>query len=114
MNAPRSKQPKPMLRNRAAPALTVALVALIAVVGAVFADAPDPKPAQAKVKVSDVFVVNGVQVVRVSVSGGWQWPTHHSDCNTDRTGAGYAIDWGDPNQPGNHVTTLQSIGSIDV
>ncbi|HUP82590.1 MAG TPA: SpaA isopeptide-forming pilin-related protein, partial [Candidatus Limnocylindria bacterium] len=105
---------QPQLRNRAVPALTVALAALIAVVGAVFADAPDPKPEQASVRVGDVFIVNGVQVARVSVSGGWQWPTHHSDCNTNRTGAGYAIDWGDPNQSGNHVTTLDSIGSIDV
>ena len=114
MNVLNSGPSQPKLRSRAVPALTVALAALIAVVGAVFADAPDPKPEQARVRVGDVFIVNGVQAVRVSVSGGWQWPTHHSDCNTDRTGAGYAVDWGDPNQSGNHVTTLNGVGSIDV
>ena len=37
--------------------------------------------------------------------------THRSDCNTNRAGAGPAIDWGDNN--GNHVTTLGG-DSIDV
>src|SRR5262245_42135825 len=27
---------------------------------------------------------------------GWQWTTHNSDCNNDRTGAGVAMDWSDP------------------
>jgi hypothetical protein len=104
----------PRLRSRAIPAVFMAAITMIAVVGAAFADAPDPKPSQATTRSSDVEVVNGVEVVRVSVSGGWQWPTHKSDCNTNRTGVGYAVDWNDPNAGGNHVTTLEGIGSIDV
>ncbi|MDL2336095.1 MAG: hypothetical protein QFC55_08705, partial [Chloroflexota bacterium] len=105
---------RPQLRQRALPAVLVAIATLVVAVGVVFADAPDPIPQAAQVTTGEPFIVSGVPVVRVSVSGGWQWPTHRSDCNTNRTGAGYAIDWGDPNQAGNHVTTLQSIGSIDV
>jgi hypothetical protein len=90
------------------------IITTVALVGAALADAPDPKPQAATVRTGTVQTVNGVQVVRVSVSGGWQWPTHKSNCNTNRTGAGYAIDWNDPNAGGNHVTTLSSIGSIDV
>jgi hypothetical protein len=104
----------PRLRSRAIPAVFMAAITTIAVVGAAFADAPDPKPSAASVRSGEVQTVNGVEVVRVSVSGGWQWPTHKSDCNTNRTGAGYAIDWNDPNAAGNHVTTLGTAGSIDV
>ena len=49
----------------------------------------------------------------VSVFGEWAWTTHHSDCNTNRAGVGVAIDWNDPTQPGNHVTTLNG-DPIDV
>jgi hypothetical protein len=42
----------------------------------------------------------------VTISGTWAWTTHHSDCNQDRAGVGIAIDWNDPAQPGNFVTTL--------
>jgi hypothetical protein len=104
----------PRLRSRAIPALMLAAITTIALVGVAFADAPDPKPSAATVRTAERATVNGVEVVRVSVSGGWQWPTHKSNCNTNRTGAGYAIDWNDPNAGGNHVTTLDTAGSIDV
>jgi hypothetical protein len=42
----------------------------------------------------------------VTVRGTWAWTTHHSDCNTNRAGVGVAIDWNDPTQLGNPVTTL--------
>ena len=44
------------------------------------------------------------------VSGGWLWSTHHSDCNFNRAGVGFAVDWNDPTQPGNHVTFLDLNG----
>ena len=114
MNVLNSGPSQPKLRSRAVPALTVALAALIAVVGAVFADAPDPKPEQARVRVGDVFIVNGVPG-RARLGQRWVAVADaSSDCNTNRTGAGYAIDWGDPNQSGNHVTDLDGLGSIDV
>src|SRR3954451_6089497 len=47
--------------------------------------------------------VNGTLVRTVTVQGTWAWPAHNSDCNGDRAGAGYAVSWDDPNQPGNHV-----------
>src|SRR4051812_41902647 len=49
----------------------------------------------------------------VTVHGTWTWPTHRTNCNNDRAGVGIAIDWNDPNSPGNHVTTLNG-SSIDV
>ena len=61
------------------------------------ADAPDITSASGTVS-SDGHTV--------TISGTWAWTTHHSDCNTDRAGVGIAIDWNDPAQPGNVVTTL--------
>src|SRR3954469_18743239 len=80
-------------------AVTLCLPALAA------ADAPDVTSATGKVVAQDATSVT------VEISGTWAWTTHHSDCNTDRAGAGFAIDWGDNN--GNHVTTLNG-DSIDV
>jgi hypothetical protein len=101
-------------RRRVLQAIVIASVGVFAFAGAAFADAGDTVPAAAHVRVSNIFVVNGVQVVRVSLSGAWQWPTHDSNCNGDRTGAGYTIDWNDPSQSGNHVATLDTVGSVDV
>jgi len=47
------------------------------------------------------------------VGAGWVWTTHHTDCNTDRAGVGFAVDWNDPQDSGFHVTTLNGV-SIDV
>jgi uncharacterized repeat protein (TIGR01451 family) len=47
---------------------------------------------------------NNPNAVKVYVAGSWVWYTHGSDCNTDRAGAGVAVDWGDRadlTQPGN-------------
>ena len=41
----------------------------------------------------------------VEIHGTWAWTTHRSDCNTNRAGVGFAIDWGDNN--GNHVTNAR-------
>jgi hypothetical protein len=41
---------------------------------------------------------------------GWQWTTHNTDCNTDRAGAGFAIGWNDPTDPGNPLTGKTSSG----
>jgi uncharacterized repeat protein (TIGR01451 family) len=89
------------------------------------ADAPDPIPnnTQGTVIRNDdgsrtVIVWGGdpAQDITNEANAGWRWTTHKSDCNTDRTGVGVAIDWhDDPAYPGNHVTTLTApIGSIDV
>src|SRR6478735_2776130 len=98
--------------RRSAAAFSIALSLVLVAVGVVFADAPDPVPNAAQVRTGQVQTVNGVQVVRVSINGQWQWPTHKSDCNTNRTGAGYAVDWNDPNAPGSFVATLNG-QSID-
>src|SRR4051812_26896018 len=65
------------------------------------------------VTVGPVTTANGTTVRTVTARGTWAFPTHNSDCNGDVAGAGYAVAWNDPHQPGNHVTTLAS-GSIDV
>src|SRR4249920_132586 len=53
--------------------------------------------------VASVDVVTGH--VTVDVSGGWSWPTHGSDCNTNRAGTGVAVNWNDPQDPGFFVAT---------
>jgi uncharacterized repeat protein (TIGR01451 family) len=100
------------------PYLTAALVVCLAtalwVVGSAFADAADPVPAAASARTAPGPTAD---TTRVTVSGKWLWSTHGTtDCNFDRAGVGYAVDWGDPNGVGNHVTTLSAAngGSIDV
>jgi uncharacterized repeat protein (TIGR01451 family) len=56
-------------------------------------------------------VDNGNGTTTVTVKGGWSWPTHTTDCNTDRAGAGYAIDWSDPNDDG---FLLASLNGTDI
>jgi uncharacterized repeat protein (TIGR01451 family) len=36
------------------------------------------------------------KAVKVTVAGGWVWYTHGNDCNTQRAGVGFAVDWFDP------------------
>jgi hypothetical protein len=78
----------------------LAAVALALSATAAFADAPSPDN---DVDVSVAQVANGVEV---TISGTWQWPTHKKDCNRDRWGVGWAVDWKDPSQPGNFLATL--------
>lgn len=71
----------------------------------VFADSPDPV-----LPIPQGTVVHNADgTTTVTMSGQWQWTTHHSDCNLDKYGVGWAIDWHDlsmwPNsQPGNTIT----------
>ena len=106
-----TSSPRPL--RRAANALILASAAALALGSVALANAPDPEPGT-QALVGPVYQVDGVDVVRISLSGSWQWPTHSNDCNTDRNGVGYAVDWEDENQPGNHVETLDDAGSIDV
>jgi hypothetical protein len=71
------------------------------------ADAPDPIPAA-----TDGYITphaDGSRTLTVwggtnaDTNPGWQWTTHGSDCNTDRAGAGFAIVWNDPTNPGNLI-----------
>src|SRR3954451_18471089 len=62
------------------------------------ADAPDVTSARGFVVANN----DGSHTVRVE--GTWAWNTHHSDCNTNRTGVGISVDWGD--QSGFTVATL--------
>jgi hypothetical protein len=95
-------------RVRAVALLTVvAAFALLAALA--WGDAADPVLSSTTGNV----VTNGDGSHTVTVQGQWQWTTHHSDCNTNRSGVGYAVDWHDPTAPGNHVTTLNGV-SIDV
>src|SRR6478735_12258239 len=103
----------PLFRRRLLAALALIALATTAVAGIAMANAADPDSAAAKVKVGAIHIVDGVQIVRISISGGWQWPSQSSNCNDARTGVGYGVDWSDPDQAGNHVTTLSS-GSVDV
>jgi uncharacterized repeat protein (TIGR01451 family) len=86
----------------------VALIAsafVLATATSVWADAPDVSTTTGTVlnadPLSDGFVQIGVQ-------GEWAWSTHHSDCNTNRYAAGWAVDWNDAAQDGNVVGTLGS------
>src|SRR4051812_4613549 len=87
----------------------LALVAALAVPAIAAADAPDVTPNS----MSASSKAGPNNTVIVTVQGKWQWTTHKSNCNTDRAGVGVAIDWNDPNQGGNLVTTLNGT-PIDV
>lgn len=82
--------------------LTVVLAGLLAVPA--HADAPIAVAAATQGNI----VVNGDGSRTVTVQGQWEWPTMHSDCSLSRAGAGYAVNWDDPSQPGNFVTALNS------
>ena len=80
------------------------------------ADAPDvkvstvvatsPHGPQHPVTTATAMVDTVTHAVRVDLTGGWSWPTHGDDCNTDRAGAGVAVNWNDPKDPGFHVATF--------
>ena len=93
--------------NRAkGPTVALAAVVIVGVFAVTaLADAPDGTnttnysnlgfaPNQASVvSVSyDAAGNGGTGTTTLTVKGGWAWPTHGTDCNTDRAGAGYAID----------------------
>ena len=80
------------------------------------ADSADPKLPFAGTAVVDPVT----HKITVTLTGGWTWPTHHSDCNTDRFGVGWAVDWNDDAahgssspQPGNVVGTVGGV-TVDV
>ena len=64
------------------------------------ADAPEPH-----IPITASAVLNADNSTTITVSGTWEWPTHgNRDCNITRYAVGWAIDWNDPNQPGNLVS----------
>jgi hypothetical protein len=85
------------------------------------ADAPDPKIPPQTPSTSVVSVTHDDKgtadesddTTTVTIKGGWVWTTHNKDCNLDRAGAGFSVDWNDPDDPGFHITTLNG-DSIDV
>ncbi|MBJ7347568.1 MAG: hypothetical protein JHC87_03230 [Thermoleophilaceae bacterium] len=74
------------------------------------ADAADPILASTTGSV----LVNGDGSRTVTVQGGWAWTTRATDCNNDKRAVGYAVDWNDPDQAGNLVTTLPGPVPVDV
>jgi hypothetical protein len=122
MNTDSTKQS--MLQGRGVRYLlsSLALFAVASILGvAALADAPDPKLPPQTPTAQVIAVTHNDQgtpstaddTTTVTVTGGWVWTTHHSDCNTDRAGAGFAVDWNDPDDPGFVVTTLNGV-TIDV
>jgi hypothetical protein len=93
---------------------TLVVLLVIAVFGvqatSAFADAADPVPSATH----GTFVTNADGSRTLTVSGSWAWTTHHSDCNTDRSGVGVAIVWNDPTNPGNKVSGGGSLGDFFV
>ena len=113
------------LRRRRVCTVLVAVAAAGVFAVAALADAPDvtnttnysnlgfaPSHASVVSVVYDPTALGGQGATTVTIKGGWAWPTHGKDCNTDRAGAGYAIDWNDPNDPGFPIdNTGFSVGS---
>src|SRR5438093_2941378 len=72
------------------------------------ADAPDPKISPQSPSTSVVSVTHdgngtadtGDDATTVTIKGGWVWTTHNKDCNLDRAGVGFAVDWNDADDPG--------------
>lgn len=77
-------------------------------VGIAAADAPDPMLSTTTGSVTD----SSAGPI-LTLNGGWQWTTHHSDCNFDKRAVGYAVDWNDASQPGNVVATVDQV-TVDV
>lgn len=93
--------------RRALLGLLVALAALpLASVGAL-ALLNNPIP-MGSINGSAVVNTDGSQTL--TLNGQWAFPAQTGDCNDAGRAAGYAIDWNDPNQPGNAVGST----SIDV
>lgn len=85
-----------MRGTRAAGTVALAAAFLVAMVGPAWADSPNPIPSTVHADMTE----NAGGTVTVTVRGEWDWTTHHSDCNQDRAGAGIAIVWNDPKDPG--------------
>jgi len=86
----------------------MSLVTMSAMVGGVLgttaianADSAGPDSAEAE------YVVNEDDTVTVTVDGTWRWE-RSKDCNIDRYGTGWAVDWNDETQPGNPVARLDT------
>src|SRR3954470_24022148 len=89
-------------------ALVAAFISLTCALSA-FADAPDPIPAATQgfivsTNADGSHTIQGQGGTDARTNPGWQGTTHNSNCNTDRSGAGVAIDWNDPTDPGNPIT----------
>lgn len=91
--------------RRVVVALSVGAMSLVVGVAGARADAAEPVLAATQSSV----VTNGDGSRTVTVSGQWAWPTRRSDCNLDKRAVGYAMNWNDPGQPGNLVTTLNHV-----
>ena len=107
-----------MSRPRVRRFLVVAFLAVLA--GGVTAvtaraDSPDvkvtsPAPGQHPFETGTATVDAATGHVTVTLTGGWSWPTHGKDCNTDRAGAGIAVNWFDPRDRGFHVAFFDVAG----
>ena len=112
-------------RHKKVTALVISFVGFGIFAVAALADAPDATqttnysnlgfaPNQMSVSniVYDPAGDGGLGTTTITVQGGWAWPTHGSDCNTDRAGAGYAMAWSDPSDAGYAIgNTGVSVGS---
>jgi uncharacterized repeat protein (TIGR01451 family) len=76
---------------------------MLGLVQAASADTGDVKIKPEKPLPTAHFVLNKNGTVTATVIGGWSWPTHGSNCNENRAGAGVAVDWFDPTDPGNEL-----------
>jgi hypothetical protein len=48
------------------------------------------------------------------VKGQWNWLSHKTDCNFDRAGAGLAVIWNDPNEPGYTISNNGVTANVGV
>jgi uncharacterized repeat protein (TIGR01451 family) len=79
---------------------------------AAWADAPDVKIKPEKpVVTAKVSPPDANGHITVELVGAWSWPTHGKNCNEDRAGAGVAVDWGDPKEPGNPLGATVKVGT---
>ena len=107
-----------MSRPRVRHCCLVALLALVAAgvaAASARADAPDvkvstPPPGQHPFETGTATVDSATGHVTVTLKGGWSWPTHGKDCNTDRAGAGVAVNWFDPQDRGFHLAFFDAGG----
>jgi hypothetical protein len=101
--------PSALRRTRRAAAVGL-LVAAALPLGQIIALANSPAPTGT---INGTLADNGNGTETLTISGTWAFPDQAGDCYRAKRAAGYAIDWNDTSQPGNHVGTIGAV-SVDV
>ena len=85
---------------------SVVVAGALAIPALALADSPNPTTLSASIATN----ANGTKTV--TVSGTWDWTAVTCNATNDRKTVGFAIDWNDPDQPGNPVADGFDVGTL--